>query len=167
MSIADTQLLRTIRFDASDEAVYDVAAAPGEWAVPGGFAFADLQAADVKGKTRQAFANGFLGTTSFGRSTFVTIAQATAEDRAALVYRLALHFVERYGAPDTEAAMPVAEDEVAVAESLALGHAINTVLTIRRVRGEDGEITEEFRTIKPPAGEPLHTRIWTVENDEA
>ena len=64
------------------------------------------------------------------------------------------------------AALPAAEAEVGFAQSLADGQPINTVLTVRRVRGDDGVIREEFRTIRPPTGEPLHTRIWTIENDE-
>ena len=35
------KLLRTIRFDDSDDQVYARAAVPGEWAVSGAFAFAD------------------------------------------------------------------------------------------------------------------------------
>jgi hypothetical protein len=34
-----TKLPRTLRLDPSDTLIYDPAAAPGEWAVPGGFAF--------------------------------------------------------------------------------------------------------------------------------
>jgi len=44
---------------------------------------------------------------------------------------------------------------------------INTVFTVRRRLAPGGEIKEEFRTIKPPSGEPLHARIWTVVDDEA
>ncbi|MGH6905252.1 MAG: DUF6505 family protein, partial [Geminicoccaceae bacterium] len=36
---------RTIRFDASDESVFECAAAAGEWAVSGAFAFADVDPA--------------------------------------------------------------------------------------------------------------------------
>jgi hypothetical protein len=56
---ASIKLLKTIRFDASDERVYELAAAPEEWAVSGAFAFASLAAEAVAGKTRQAFSNGF------------------------------------------------------------------------------------------------------------
>lgn len=167
MSKAGVKLLRAIRFDASDTAVYDVAAAQGEWAVSGAFAFVAEDPASLKGKAKQAFANGFLGVTSFGRSTFVVVSEAASEDRDQLVYRLARHFVERYQAPDIDAALPAAEDEVAFAAGLAEGQPINTVLTVRRVVGGDGGIREEFRSIRPPSGEPMHARVWTVENDEA
>ena len=49
------KLLRTIRLDPSDTFVFDVAAEPGEWAVPGGFAFWDEDPAQMSGKRRQAF----------------------------------------------------------------------------------------------------------------
>ena len=161
------RLLRTIRFDSSDDRVYERAAEGGEWAVTGAFEFADLDAASLVGKTRQAFANGFLGVMSFGRSTFVTVAEAGEADRDEIVYRLALHFVDRYGAPDVEHALPAAEEEVAFAADLAAGVPINTVLTLRRVRDDSGEIKEELRRIRPPSGEPLHARIWGSEPDDA
>ena len=66
------KLLRTIAFDGSDVRVFDRAAAPGEWAVSGAFQFVDLAPAAVTGKLRQAFANGFLGVSSSGRSTAFT-----------------------------------------------------------------------------------------------
>ncbi|HRY06183.1 MAG TPA: DUF6505 family protein [Hyphomicrobiaceae bacterium] len=166
MSRTRLKLLRTIRFDASDAAVYDVAAPDGEWAISGAFAFANDDPATLTGKTRQAFANGFLGMTSFGRSTFAVVSEARYEDRDELVDRLARHFVEQYGAPDIDAALPVAEGEVAFAVGLAADQPINTVLTVRRIVGGNGEIKEEFRTIRPPSGEPMHARVWTVENDE-
>ncbi|MGI9386569.1 MAG: DUF6505 family protein, partial [Methyloligellaceae bacterium] len=36
------KFLRTIRFDESDDHVFDRAAAPDEWAVSGAFAFAEI-----------------------------------------------------------------------------------------------------------------------------
>jgi hypothetical protein len=161
------KLLRTIRFDASDERVYETAAAPGEWAVSGAFAFADLGPDALTGKTRQAFANGFLGVASFGRSTFATVAEATPADRAEIESRLADHFVARYGAPGHAAALTAAREEVDFVAELAGGAPINTVFTVRRTLSADGAAKEEFRTIRPPAGEPLHARIWTVVDDDA
>lgn len=166
MTDGSIKLLRTIRFDSSDDAVYARAAATGEWAISGAFAFASLSPGELVGKTRQAFANGFLGLESFGRSTFVVVAEASEADRAALVYRLARHLVADYGAPDAESAMPAAAEEMDFAASLAAGQPINTVLTVRRVRRDDATINEEFRTIRPTAGEPLHARIWTVDRHE-
>ncbi len=166
MSGGTVKLLRTIRFDQSDQVVFDVAAEEGEWAVSGAFAFADGDPSLFKGKIKQAFANGFLGVASFGRSTFAVVAAAKQEDRDEIVFRLAQHFIAHYGAPDLEAAWAAAEDEVAFAQGLANDQPINTVLTVRRLHDATGVIKEEFRTIRPPTGEPLHARIWTVESDE-
>ncbi len=160
------KFLRTIRFDNSDDHVFAQGAPPDEWAISGAFEFVDLPQDQLTGKVKQAFANGFLGMTSFGRSTFATVGEATPADRARLVEQLAKHFADKYGAPDIESAMPVAEAEVAFIEELIADAAINTVFTVRRVRTDIGETREEFRTIKPPSGEPLHARIWTVEHDE-
>ena len=58
---ARMKLLRTIRLDPSDTFVFERAAEPGEWAVSGAFAFADIDAAKLEGKARAAFRSGFLG----------------------------------------------------------------------------------------------------------
>ncbi len=55
------RLPRTIRLDPSDLVVFERAAEPGEWAVPGGFPFWDDDPAALAGKRRQAFRAGFLG----------------------------------------------------------------------------------------------------------
>jgi hypothetical protein len=159
------KLLRTIRFDASDERVFELAAAPEEWAVSGAFAFAGLEPAAVAGKARQAFANGFLGLASFGRSTFATVAEATPADLEAVAQLLAEHFVVAHGAPDEAAALPAAEEEARFVLDLCRDAPINTVFTVRRTWDADGRIKEEFRTIRPPTGEPLHARIWTVVDE--
>lgn len=159
------KLLRTIRFDSSDERVFEQAAAADEWAVSGAFAFAHLAPSDVVGKVKQAFANGFLGVESFGRSTFATVAEADQSDCDEIAFRLARHFVDHFGAPDVKAAWPAAQEEVELVLSLCRDAPINTVFTVRRFFDQDGQIKEELRTIKPPSGEPLHARIWTVEPD--
>lgn len=159
------KLLRVIRFDHSDDHVFARAAPADEWCVSGGFEFADLDEASLTGKTRQAFANGFLGLPSFGRSTFVTVAEIGEADRDALIRLLAQHFVDVYGAPDPDAAEAAAADEVGFACELCAEKPINTVFTVRRTLDE-GRIREEFREIAPP-GEPRHTRIWDVVEDDA
>jgi hypothetical protein len=40
------------------------------------------------------------------------------------------------------------------------------VFTVRRRWDAAGQIKEEFRTIRPPTGEPLHAKVWTVIDDE-
>jgi Family of unknown function (DUF6505) len=159
------KLLRTIRFDGSDERVFEIAACSEEWAVSGAFAFAHLAPAEVTGKTRQAFANGFLGVESFGRSTFAVVAEAAPGVREEIEARLARHFVAHYGAPDPDAALPAAREEIDFIAELCRDAPINTVFTVRRVFDPTGRIKEEFRTITPPADEPRHARIWTVEPD--
>ena len=85
---------RTIRLDASDERVFECAAAPEEWAVSGAFAFADLSLEALHGKAGQAFARGFLGTRSFGWSTLVAVAEIAPDELETVVEALARHFVE-------------------------------------------------------------------------
>ena len=159
------KLLRTIRFDASDERVFDVAAAPEEWAVSGAFAFADAAPGSLAGKSRQAFANGFLGVASFGRATFATVADASASDLEAIEQALVRHFVAHHGAPDDAAARVAAAEETAFVRELCADAPINTVFTVRRTWDGEGRIKEEFRTIRPPSGEPAHARIWTVVDE--
>ncbi len=77
------RLPRTLRLDPSDGIVFSRAAEPGEWAVPGGFAFWDEDPASMSGKRRQAFRAGFLGLGGFGWSTLVEVAEASAAARAA------------------------------------------------------------------------------------
>ena len=55
------KLLRTIRLDPSDTFVFEKAAEPGEWAVPGTFAFTHDEIETLTGKARAAFRSGFRG----------------------------------------------------------------------------------------------------------
>ena len=153
------RLLRTIRFDQTDERVFPQAAEPGEWAVSGAFGFPDP--AGVQGKLRQAFANGFLAIESLGWSTFATVANAEDEMREALTERLARRCVDRLGAPDLSAARQVAEAEIAFVAELCAEAAINTVFAVSREVGDDGRVREAFRTIEPPHA-PVHARVWDV-----
>ncbi len=142
------QLARVIRLDESDANVFDPAAAPGEWAIPGTFAFADWNEDQITGKARQAFANGWLGLESFGRATFVAVAPVTEEEIVALTDALAAHFVVAYGAPSLEDALPVAAGEIAQMQEMCEDHAPNTLMVVERVL-EDVGIRERFRTIRP------------------
>lgn len=142
------RLARTLRFDESDERVFERAAEPDEWAVSGAFEFSDWSEEQVAGKARQAFANGWLGLESFGRATFVAVAEVTDAEYARLVERLAEHFVERYGAPDLDAARPVAADELAHMADMCADHDPNTLLIVER-RLVDAGVAEAFRAIRP------------------
>lgn len=153
---------RTIRFDASDEHVFERAAAPDEWAVSGAFAFADADPEALTGKALQAFRCGFLGTASFGRSTFVAVAEMPDGAFDEVARALAGHFVERWGAPSIDAALPVARAEAGFAAGLC-EHKVNTILAVEREFGPEG-VVERFRTIER-TGERPHTRIWTFEDD--
>ncbi|WP_237215500.1 DUF6505 family protein [Falsiroseomonas oryziterrae] len=140
-----TRLPRTVRLDRSDALIYDPPAEPGEWAVPGGFEFWEDDLGALSGKRRQAFRGGFLGLTSFGWSTLVEVAGATAAQREAAVASLAVHIRTRHGAPDDAAARAAAEEEIAFAESLC-DHPPGTILAVSRAE-EGGEVRERFRTL--------------------
>jgi Family of unknown function (DUF6505) len=109
---------RTIRFDASDEQVFERAAEPDEWAVSGAFAFADADPDCLSGKRRQAFRSGFLGTRTFGWSTFAVVAEIGTDELDAVVDALARHLVAHYGAPSLEAASVAARAETEFAAGL-------------------------------------------------
>ena len=67
------------------------------------FPLSNWTEADIVAKRRQTFANGWLGLDSFGRATFVAVAEITQAEYDAAVEALARHFVEAYGAPGLEA----------------------------------------------------------------
>jgi hypothetical protein len=53
------KLARTLRLDVSDDNVFENPAPSGEWAISGGFEFSNWTEAELKGKARQAFSNGW------------------------------------------------------------------------------------------------------------
>jgi hypothetical protein len=144
------KLLRTIRLDPSDAYVFGRAAEPGEWAVPGAFAFAHTDVAALEGKARAEFRSGFLGIDSLGWSTLVQVVEATEEDRQAAVQLLAQRLVERFGAPNIATAWPAAEEEITFAASLS-DHPKGMLVALSR-KYADGEIREVFRTLVPGVG---------------
>jgi hypothetical protein len=159
------KLLRTIRLDPSDTFVFDRAADPGEWAVPGAFMFWDEDPAKLEGKARAAFRSGFLGVASFGWSTLVQIVEATEPDRAHVIETLTAQFIERLGAPDPAAARAAAEQEVAFAASLC-EHPTDMLVAVHRTV-DDGEVREAFRTLRP-RGERKPMRAFSfLEVEEA
>ena len=64
-----------------------------------------------------------------------------------MVERLVAQLLDKFGAPDMDAARAAAEEEVAFAASLC-EHPTQTLLAVQRSI-EDGEIRERFRTLKP------------------
>ncbi len=142
------KLARTIHFDESDQNVFARPAESGEWAVSGGFEFSNWSEAELVGKARQAFANGWLGLDGFGRATFVAVAQIERSEHDALVEALAAHFVTYYGAPDVDAARGVALEELQFMMELCEDHAPNTLVAVSRELTEAG-VREQYRHIQP------------------
>jgi Family of unknown function (DUF6505) len=145
------KLLRTIRLDPSDTFVFEHAAEPGEWAVPGAFMFWDRDPASLAGKARAAFRAGFLGVQSLGHSTLAQIVEASEADRAQVVELLAAQLVAHFGAPGLASARAAAEEEVAGAASLCTPPA-DTLIAMRRTH-DNGETREAFRTLRPSDGQ--------------
>lgn len=146
------KLLRTIQLDASDTFVFERAAAPGEWAVSGAFAFMNRDISVLQGKARTAFRAGFLGLASLGRSTLVQIVEAQDQDRSEVVELLAAQLVTQFGAPDPAAARAAAEEEIAFAASLC-DHPAGVIVAVTRTL-EGGSVRETFRTLRPGAQSP-------------
>ncbi|UWR12052.1 DUF6505 family protein [Sulfitobacter mediterraneus] len=142
------QLARAIHFDESDTRVYANAARTGEWCISGGFEFSDWSEADLSGKARQAFANGWFGLETSGRVTFVAVTQVEAAEIETLTDLLAQHFVTYYGAPDAAAARPVAAEEIRQMLELCDDHDANTLLTVARELTPSG-VREAYRVIEP------------------
>ena len=142
------KLARAIHFDESDMNVYHSPARTGEWCIAGGFEFSNWTEGDLAGKARQAFSNGWLGCETFGRVTFVAVTQIEPFELSALERMLAQHFVDMYGAPSAEAAMPVAVEELRQMVELCADQDTNTVLTVARELTASG-VNEAFRMIEP------------------
>lgn len=140
------KLARAIHFDESDTRVYHSPARTGEWCISGGFEFSNWSEADLSGKQRQAFSNGWLGLETFGRVTFVAVTQIEEAESAALTAALAQHFVDVYGAPDLESARPVAAGEIAQMVEMCDDHDANTLLTVARELTDAG-VRETYRAI--------------------
>lgn len=157
------RLPRAIRLDQSDLHVFAQAAAPGEWAIPGGFVFADADPAKLQGKAKLAFRSGWLGLESFGHTTLVEVAEIDEAGFFALVERLARHLQEHYGAPDFGAALVAARHELEDAAGLC-EHKLGTLLTLERELAEESFI-ERLRVIEPARAKD-HAKIWTVVPDD-
>jgi hypothetical protein len=160
------KLLRTIRLDPSDTFVFERAAEPGEWAVPGAFAFAAEDPAALTGKARAAFRGGFLGVQTLGWSTLVQIVETSESDRRGAIDALAKQLMGKFGAPSAAQATAAAEEEFAFAASLC-DHPHDTLIAVHRTH-ENGEIRETFRTLRPKEGpKPLRAFAFLeVEGEE-
>ncbi len=140
------KLARAIHFDDSDRNVFRRPARTGEWCISGGFEFSNWTGADLTGKARQAFANGWLGLETFGRVTFVAVTAIETAEMEAAEEALARHFVDLYGAPSVAAARGVARGELAQMAALCDAHEVNTLITVARELSPAG-VRELYRTI--------------------
>ena len=157
------KFLRAVRLDDSDCHVYEQASEPGEWAVPGSFAFLDMDPRTLEGKPLQAFNSGFLGTRSFGWTTLVEIAEIDDDEYQQVIDRLATHFMEHYGAPHIAAALPAAGEEAHYASTIC-EYPLATLLAVERDFGEEG-IVESLKVVKPKAGNHSNVKLWAIEDE--
>jgi hypothetical protein len=164
MTDTPRRLPRAIRLDASDAHVFAAAAEPGEWAIPGSFAFAGQDPTVLKGKEQIAFKSAWLGLTSFGFTTLVEIAEVPEAEFFAAVERLARHLEAHYGAPDFGAALAAARQELDDAAGLC-EHKLGTLLALERVPDAAGFV-ERFRVIQPSRAKD-HARIWDIVEDDS
>ena len=103
---------RTIRFDKSDLNIFPLASEEGELAVVGTFSFYNIKPEDLKGKVKQAFSNGFLGCSTFGFSTLVSLVSINENEIKKLQINLGKYFIDNYGAPSKEVAEKAALEEI-------------------------------------------------------
>ncbi len=156
------RLLKTIRFDSSDDNVFCQAAGEREWAISCAFQFCDLQFDEMDGKTRQAFSSGFLGLKSFGYSTFAFVASLGDDELSSVEMTLAKYLFEKFGAPSLGHAMAAARQEISYASQLCEDVPDTTVFAVSREFSLDGRINEAFRKIEPGADKVIHDKVWTL-----
>tara|TARA_R110002072_G_scaffold78412_2_gene181805 strand:- start:1403 stop:1897 length:495 start_codon:yes stop_codon:yes gene_type:complete len=159
------KLARAIHFDESDQRVFHNPARTGEWCISGGFEFSNWGEADLVGKARQAFSNGWMGCETFGRVSFVAVTQIEPQERHAITTLLARHFVDIYGAPTIDAAHGVATEEIDQMAELCADHAPNTLLTVARELTEAG-VKETYRVIEAQEAELTQFAIHGSLDDE-
>lgn len=158
------KLARAIHLDESDMQVFFSPARTGEWCISGGFEFSNWTEADLVGKSRQAFSNGWLGVETFGRVTFVAVTQIQQSELDELEQRLAQHFVDIYGAPSIDAARDVAREELLQMVDLCADHDVNTLLTVARELTDAG-VREAYRAIKGEAADLAQFAIHSTPDD--
>lgn len=157
------RVLRAIRFDATDERVFERAARADEISVLGTGFFDGVPAEALTGKRRQAFAAGFLGAESLGFTTFVAVGEAGEDAVSRATEALAYRCFAELGAPDLDSARRAAGAEMGEARRLAEAHPVNTVLAVERALDAEG-IRERVRVVPPPR-EKDHARIWGAAGD--
>ncbi len=161
-----SKLLKTIRFDQSDENVFANAATEQEWAISCAFQFCDHQWDELDGKARQAFANGFLGLTSFGYSTFGSVATISESALSDTEMTLARYIFENFGAPDLKSAHAAAREEIQYAAQLCTDVPENTVFAVKREFTVEGRIKETFHKVDMDGECIGHGNIWEIVDDD-
>lgn len=159
------RMLRTIRLDAGDDALFTLAARNDEAAVSGAFAFdfGGVDPATLTGNAQHAFALGFLGLASFGRASLVVVSECKPSDYVYALDALTKHLLEVYGAPSATEARRIAEAELTFARSLC-DQPVNTLLSLARTLTDDG--IEENYTVHD--SRPLwerDTQVFTAVAD--
>jgi hypothetical protein len=120
----------------------------GEWAVPGTFYLWDVDPQRLSGAAHEAFACGLLGTETLGWASLVRVAEIGPAEVEAVTERLCRHLRDGFGAPDREAARPVAEEEIRLTRDLC-EHPEDTLVAVDREVTDEG-ILENFRVVAHP-----------------
>ena len=154
---------KTIRFDKSDLNIFPLASEEGELAVVGTFNFYNLKQDDLKGKVKQAFSNGFMGCTTFGYSTLVSLVNIKEKELQQLKTNLGKFLIDNFGAPSREIAERAANEEINFMLDLCKNHEIGSLLSLSRTWENDG-IKERFRNL-PKADSCAEQKIWTFVDE--
>jgi len=154
---------KTIRFDKSDLNIFPLASEEGELAIVGTFNFYNLKQDDLKGKVKQAFSNGFMGCTTFGYSTLVSLVNIKEKELQQLKTNLGKFLIDNFGAPSQEMAEEAANEEINFMLDLCKNHEIGSLLSLSRTWENDG-IKERFRNL-PKADSCAEQKIWTFVDE--
>ena len=154
---------KTIRFDKSDLNIFPLASEEGELAVVGTFNFYNLEQDDLKGKVKQAFSNGFMGCTTFGYSTLVSLVNIKEKELQQLKINLGKFLIDNFGAPSKDIAEEAANEEINFMLDLCKNHEIGSLLSLSRT-WESGGIKEKFRNL-PKADSCAEQKIWTFVDE--
>ena len=119
---------KTIRFDKSDLNIFPLASEEGELAVVGTFNFYNLKQDDLKGKIKQAFSNGFMGCTTFGYSTLVSLVNINEKELQQLKTNLGKFLIDNFGALSREIAERAANEEINFMLDLHIHKLLNNVI---------------------------------------
>ena len=141
------KLPKVVRLDESDLQVYEHAAEPGEWAVPGSFEFINDSIESLTDKRLQAFRSGFLGIKTSGRSTLVAIDTLDPDEYQNAINQLTVNILSNHGISDRSTALNMATEEIRYAETLCEYDA-GTILALDREFTSD-EIKESFKKFVP------------------